>query len=223
MMKLVTIVILSIGMTLAAVAQVDLNGVDVSQLPKAEEAFRVSRVGEPQRTETRDRLLEVFAAVQAKYAVSSEGKIVLQNPPMGSQQVQGVVVQIISPKEYILGCVSGLLKLTTVENRDWKTGENEVATVIPTGVTQYLDGTGMRRAVTSYQQLPGTTSPTRAQFLAAIKSGQSFTVAIVEKRDNPASGGMDYIWAKDAAGAQTNKKIPVDPVVPVLVTYTVTW
>jgi len=226
-MKLVPIGILSALMTMGAWAQSDSSD-DGSDLPKADDTFHVSNVGQAQKAETRDKLLAVFAEFQKHYTANAQGKIVPQNLPTGTQEINGVITQVVSPKVYILasgsaGVSGNAIKVTTVDNHDWKVSNSTALFVLPVGMTSYVNGDGARTFALSFVEVPGTTPPTHEQFLAALKAGQSFNVSVVEKRDNPVSGGMDYVWAKNSEGHESGEKIPVDPVVPMQVNYTVVW
>ena len=151
--------------------------------------FKVGHVGEPGQP-ARKELLDIFTIFQTQYAAAPDGKII----PVASWKDEGLTqISCTLQQEpqngfYLLGpdAIHCILLKAPVPSV-WAIGDKLDLLACKTGVQSWTTADGTERKSPVYEQLslPLTAAqpaaPTREQFLAALRAGQTFTLVIQEK------------------------------------------
>lgn len=161
--------------------------VTVDTLPL--KTFKIGRVGEPGQP-TRKDLLDVFTIFQTQYTTASDGKISLAAPwkDDGVTQISLTLQQEPQNGFYLLGPdASHCIFLKVPSPCAWAIGDKLDLLACKTGVQTWTTADGTERKSPVYEQLSlpliaaQPAAPTREQFLAALRAGQTFTLIIQEK------------------------------------------
>ncbi len=171
----------------------DLVVVPVLAEKLPQKTFKIGHVGEPGQPAHEDLSL-VFKAFQAQYTAGQDGKILSAVPwkDSGLFEITVTLQQDSQQGLYLLGNdAAHCIFVKTSESTAWVVGEKLHLYAYQTGLQEWTDAAGTVQKSSLYEPVvfPFSSvrqdSPTRKQFVAALRAGQSFTVLV------PEAGGKD--------------------------------
>jgi len=166
-----------------------ITSVEIESLPK--QVLKIGHVGEPGQPKRED-LLAAFTAFQAQYSVDISGKLTPSTPWKDSGLVQISTTLRQEPQNgiYLLGASAAhCIFVRTAAKVSWQVGEKIHLLAYKRGAQKWAnsDEDGSVQKTPVYEQVifPLVSTqfdpPTRDQFIAALRAGQTFTILIQEK------------------------------------------
>ena len=149
-------------------------------------SFKVGHVGETGQPK-REELLAVFNAFQTQYTVGIDGKIIEATPwkTNGLAEISVTLRQEPTSGFYMLGVdAAHCILLKAPASSAWAVGQKIRLLAYMAGTQEWTDTSGAVQKAPLYEALvlplPSAQpeAPTREQFIAALRAGQSFTVLI---------------------------------------------
>lgn len=150
--------------------------------------FKIGRVGEPGQP-THEELAVAFKTFQAQFSADQDGKI-LRALPWKDSKLFKITVTLQQDSQhglYLLGNdAAHCIFVKTSEPTTWVVGDKILLYAYQTGQQEWSDAAGTAQKSPLYEPVafPFSTvrpdSPTRKQFVAALRLGQSFAVLIAE-------------------------------------------
>ena len=159
----------------------------VNKLPR--KVFKVGRTGETGQP-TREALAALFFAFQGQYALDESGKIIPDAPWTGSSlaTISATIQQEANNGFHLLGTTPANFIVVKFDASEPPAPGSKIKTfACKAGEQTWSDPQGVSRQSPLYQQvvlpLKETTlrPPTRKQFIAALRSGQTFDVLVKEQ------------------------------------------
>lgn len=166
----------------------------VTPLTLSKKIFKVGHVGEPGQPK-REELLAAFTAFQTQYAVDAAGKITAVAPwkDDGLAEITGTLQQDPQNGLYLLGpdaahCI--FIKAPEKRAAPWAVGDKLHVFAYKTGLQTWTSEEGAEQKSPLYEEvalpLPvQPAAPTREQFLAALRAGQTFDVLTIKSAASP--------------------------------------
>jgi hypothetical protein len=166
-----------------------ITPVEIESLPK--QAIKVGHVGEPGQP-GREALLAAFTAFQAQYAADVSGKLTVATPwkDNGLVQISATLHQEPQNGIYLLGASAAhCVFVRTSATSAWQVGDKIQILAYKKGSQKWAESgdTDNVQKTPVYEQVkfPLVSTqfdpPTREQFIAALRAGQSFTILIEQK------------------------------------------
>lgn len=148
--------------------------------------FKVGHVGEPGQPK-REELLAAFSAFQTQYVIGADGKIIEATPwkTNGLVEISVTLRQEPASGFYMLGeDAAHCIILKAPDASDWTVGQKIRLLAYMTGTQEWTGAAGAVQKSPLYEALvlplsaAQPNAPTREQFIAALRAGQSFTILI---------------------------------------------
>ena len=173
------------------VSDLVITPVPIGKLPA--KLFKVGHVGETGQPK-REELLAAFTAFQTQYAVGTDGNIVDAAPwkDAGLAEISVTLRQEPDAGFYMLGVdATHCILLKAPDASTWTVGQKIRLLAYMSGGQEWTDAAGVVQKAPLYEALilplsaAQPNAPTREQFIAALRAGQSFTILI----QDPAARG----------------------------------